>query len=72
MSRWRFTFYDNIIKKCLGINSMIRDKNVIKLNQERSRVWRGQESCMCTSVTIKYQKVICEEIEPYVVRKYRF
>ena len=51
-----------IFKQWLRINSMLRDKNVIKLNKEIYRVWRGQESCVCNSVTIKYHKVFCEEI----------
>ena len=61
-----------VFEQWLGINSMLRDKNVIKLNKERYRVWRGKESCVCNSVTIKYHKVFFEEIKPYVLRQYRF
>ena len=56
-----------VFEQWLGINSMLRDKNVIKLNKERYRVWRGKESCVCNSVTIKYHKVFCEVIKPYIL-----
>ena len=52
-----------VFEQWLGINSMLRDNNVIKLNKERYRVWRGKESRVCNSVTIKYHKVFCEEIK---------
>ena len=56
-----------VFEQCLGINNTLRDKNVIKFNKERYTVYRGQESYVCNSVTMKYHKVYCEEIKPSVL-----